>query len=146
MANQYDIGALGIMDNESMSWASGFTFFMPYPIVGGFMKAFIMGSSHVCGSSPMGKLAGWLLMAIVAIVVFILAYVPICLFFRFGTFWIASFVRIIKGIGGKDSVLFNVAIFLSLSAFFFLFHIKFIFPVFFPYIGWDSILIYVGIV
>lgn len=138
-------GAKAIMEDVAVSWLTPLYFVTPYKWLWTFVSRVGAWSGAICGHSAGGKFAGFILQIIMILIVMAFIMVPVCLYWRFGTFWVASIIRCLKGVGGRQGLVQNIS-FVAFFCFIFAFvYVPWIIPYTFHYVSWDSILQYLNI-
>lgn len=139
MAQHQFIGARDMMENRAISPFAVLDFVLPYAWVMSLSRATIMMLGGICGNSGWGQLGNILMKIFLFFVAVFVLWVPMNLFFRAGTFWFASLVRLVKGVGGKESLGKNIWFFGCYCAIFGLVYVPWIIPYFVGYVDWSTI-------
>ncbi|MCW5156351.1 hypothetical protein [Burkholderia cenocepacia] len=133
-------GAKNIIEDSAISWLAPFYFITPYRWLWTFVSRVGAWSGSICGHSAGGKFAGFILQIIMILIVMAFIMIPVCLYWRFATFWVASIIRLVRGVGGKQGLTQNLS-FVGFYFFVFAFvYVPWVIPWTFGYISWDSIL------
>ena len=135
MSQYQSKGAMNILQDSQISIFNVFDFLFHYPIITKFLTA---ASAWGGGWNVMVKLITWVLYMF-------LLWVPLCLVFRYLTFFGASIVRLVTNKGGKKGLTTNisyVAIYIALIP---LVYIPFVFP-YFGYFTGKSLLVWLKVI
>jgi len=98
--NNNAINAQDMMQNESVSWLGVFQFIYPYE----WMKRLTSTATGMCGHGLINSVVK----VLIWITLLVMIWVPMCLFYRPACFFIASWIRLLTGVGGKKGFGLNV--------------------------------------
>jgi hypothetical protein len=129
-----------ITGNRALDPFSVWEAYLPYKWVTSLNNAVIQTLGGLCGSQPMGQLGNAIIKIMIWIFFFGTFWIITNVFVRFIVFWIASLVRLITGVGGKEGLLTSAWYFTFYTAIFCLVYVPWILPYFTYYSGWDEIL------
>lgn len=135
MAQNNTIGARDIMESEALSGTAVLDFLWPYQTIKSLSNSIItaMGGIFKSGwANVMVKFILWLMFMF-------LLWVPLNVYFRFVSFWIASGYRIIMGVGGRDGRNVSFWYFGCYTFIFAFFYVPYVIPWTFRYISWEEI-------
>jgi len=139
-------GAKNILEDSAISWLAPFYFVTPYRWLWSFVSKVGAFSGSLCHHKDGGKLVGFVIQIFMILLVMAFIMIPVCLYWRFATFWGASIIRLFRGVGGKQGLTQNIY-FVSFFAFVFAFvYVPWVIPWTFGYVSWDSILQWLNIV
>lgn len=130
--NNNAINAQDLMENESVSWLAFIQCFYTYQ----WMEKLISTATGMCGHGLINsivKIFIWLTLHF-------LVWVPVCLFYRPACFFIASWIRLLTGVGGKSGLPLNIFFVSVYTAALILIWIPFLIPAFLGPVTGEGIL------
>lgn len=139
-------GAKSLMEDEAISWLTPLYFVTPYKWLWSFVSGVGKFSGAIWGTHSHGsRFAGFIMQIIMILIVMAFIMIPVCLYWRFATFWIASIIRLLRGKGGREGLVQNIS-FVAFFCFIFAFvYVPWVIPYTFHYVSWDDILQYLNI-
>lgn len=125
------IGAYNIIQDSQISLANMFDFLYHYKIITQLLT--------FCAGWGGGGLVSMGIKIITWLIYLGFLWVPLCLIWRFATFFIAAIIRLFSNRGGKKSLVTNITYVAVYSALIPLVYIPFIFPLF-GYVTYTTLL------
>jgi hypothetical protein len=129
-----------ITGNRALDPFSVWESYLPYKWVGWVTSGVIQTIGSLAGNTPIGMLVNAIIKTLIYIFIWGTFWIISSVLVRFFIFWIASVVRLITGVGGKEGLLVSAWYFAFYTAVFCLVYVPWILPYFTDYSGWDEIL------
>jgi len=134
-----------MMENEAISWAAIADFLYPPEWMKSLGRA-VITTCDMFGHGFILKMLATIAKVVMFFVCLFLMWIPFCVFFEGARFFVASWIRLINGLGQRESLFKNLWFCGGYTFALAFVYVPWLLPMFYRAVSWQEILQYIQII